>query len=89
MFPHRLTPTKELQVSTVYNLVLPAGHIVDIDGVLACTLGHGIKGNRIIEHEFFGTQAVIDAGGSFGSLKGNLDAMTSWLQHVREQLNKK
>jgi tetratricopeptide (TPR) repeat protein len=35
------------------------------------------------------TQAVIDAGGSFGSLKGNLDAMTSWLQHVRDQINKK
>jgi hypothetical protein len=35
------------------------------------------------------TQAVIDAGGSFGSLKGNLDAMTSWLKHVRDELNKK
>jgi tetratricopeptide (TPR) repeat protein len=35
------------------------------------------------------TQAVIDAAGSFGSLKGNLDAMTSWLQHVRDQLNEK
>ena len=61
MFPLHLTPPKELQVSTVYNLVLPAGHIVDVDGILACTLGHGIKGNGIIEHEFFGTQAVIDA----------------------------
>jgi hypothetical protein len=61
MFPLHLTPPKELQVSTVYNLVLPAGHIVDVDGVLACTLGHGIKGESVIEHEFFGTQAVIDA----------------------------
>ena len=35
------------------------------------------------------TQAVIDAGGSFGSLNGDLDVMTSRLQHVREQINKK
>ncbi len=35
------------------------------------------------------TQEVIDAGGSFGSLKGNLDAMTSKLQYVRDQINKK
>jgi hypothetical protein len=35
------------------------------------------------------TQAVIDAGGSFGSLGGDLDFMTSRLQHVRDQINKK
>ncbi|MFM8214650.1 MAG: tetratricopeptide repeat protein, partial [Pirellula sp.] len=35
------------------------------------------------------TQEVIDAGGSFGSLKGDLDVMTSWLRHVRDQINEK
>jgi tetratricopeptide (TPR) repeat protein len=35
------------------------------------------------------TQAVIDAGGSFGSLNADLDAMTNSLQHVRDQINKK
>jgi hypothetical protein len=35
------------------------------------------------------TQAVIDAGGSFGSLNGDLDVMTNRLNQVREQINKK
>jgi tetratricopeptide (TPR) repeat protein len=35
------------------------------------------------------TQAVIDAGGSFGSLKGDLDVMTNRLNQVRGQINKK
>jgi tetratricopeptide (TPR) repeat protein len=35
------------------------------------------------------TQAVIDAGGSFGSLNGDLDFMTSRLKQVRSQINKK
>jgi hypothetical protein len=43
----------------LYNLVLESGHIVDVGGVLACTLAHGFKG-PVIEHPFFGTQSVIE-----------------------------
>jgi hypothetical protein len=45
---------------TVYNLVLDKGHIIKTPGgVRACTLAHGYTG-PIIEHHFFGTQAVLD-----------------------------
>jgi hypothetical protein len=43
----------------LYNLVLVSGHMIDAGGVLACTLAHGFKG-PVIEHEFFGTEAVIE-----------------------------
>jgi len=43
----------------LYNLVLESGHIIDAGGVLACTLAHGFKG-PVIEHPFFGTEAVLD-----------------------------
>ena len=45
---------------TVYNLVLDKGHIIrTAGGVRACTLAHGFK-EPVIEHPFFGTQAVLD-----------------------------
>jgi len=43
----------------LYNLVLNSGHIIDVGGFKACTLAHGFKG-PVIEHPFFGTNAVID-----------------------------
>ena len=51
--------SEPVDITTVYNLVLDTGHIIDVGGIKACTLGHGFKG-PVIEHPFFGTQAVID-----------------------------
>jgi Mg-chelatase subunit ChlD len=49
-----------MPISTVYNLVLDKGHIIDMEGVFCCTLAHGIHG-KVIGHDFFGTTAVIDS----------------------------
>jgi Hint-domain/von Willebrand factor type A domain/U-box domain len=49
-----------MTISTVYNLVLDKGHIIDMEGVFCCTLAHGIHG-KVIGHEFFGTGAVLEA----------------------------
>jgi hypothetical protein len=49
-----------MPISTVYNLVLDKGHIIDMEGVFCCTLAHGIRG-KVIGHDFFGTNAVVDA----------------------------
>ena len=49
----------ERMVQTVYNLVLERGHVVDVEGVLACTLAHGFEG-PVIGHDFFGTDKVIE-----------------------------
>jgi hypothetical protein len=49
-----------MPISTVYNLVLDKGHIIDMEGVFCCTLAHGIHG-KVIGHDFFGTTAVINS----------------------------
>ena len=49
----------EVDINIVYNLVLTNGHIIDVGGIKACTLAHGFKG-PVIEHPFFGTDAVIN-----------------------------
>jgi len=60
------TPTEVTQcllkhVTTVYNLVLKEHHIVDVNGVLTCTLGHGMTG-PVIGHNFFGNKdRILDA----------------------------
>jgi tetratricopeptide (TPR) repeat protein len=58
-------------------------------GKMLANLSRWQESAEAFEEAIKATQAVIDAGGSFGSLKGNLDAMTSWLKHVRDELNKK
>mmetsp|Transcript_2219 Transcript_2219/g.3609 ORF Transcript_2219/g.3609 Transcript_2219/m.3609 type:complete len:710 (+) Transcript_2219:57-2186(+) len=42
----------------VYNFVLSDGHVMVVNGVKACTLGHNFKGN-VIEHAYFGTGRVV------------------------------
>jgi len=51
---------ESMAISTVYNLVLDKGHIIDMEGVFCCTLAHGIRG-KVIGHDFFGTGAVLEA----------------------------
>lgn len=43
----------------VYNFVLDSGHILNVNRLDACTLGHGFDG-PVIGHAFYGTQRVID-----------------------------
>lgn len=59
VFPADLYFYSERMIKTVYNLVLERGHIIDVEGILTCTLGHGITG-PVIEHPFFGTDRVIE-----------------------------
>merc|ERR1719464_1251797 len=44
----------------VYNVVLSDGHVLNVNGVQCCTLGHGLMENEVITHEYFGTKRVID-----------------------------
>jgi len=43
----------------VYNFVLDTDHIMVINGYECCTLGHGITDNDVIQHDYYGTEAVI------------------------------
>ena len=60
IFPADVVPYADRLISTVYNFVLPSGHIVDVDGIECCTLGHGFTESKVA-HAFFGTHAVIES----------------------------
>jgi len=59
IFPADLAFYSERMIQTVYNLVLDSGHIIDIEGIKACTLAHGFE-EPVVQHPYFGTAAVID-----------------------------
>jgi hypothetical protein len=59
VFPGNIVPYNSRPIKVVYNIVLSDQHIVYVEGYECCTLGHGLQG-PVIEHEFFGTQRVID-----------------------------
>lgn len=48
----------DMPMRTVYNMVLSKGHIVNVNSILSCTLGHGFTGD-VIGHNFFGTKECI------------------------------
>lgn len=43
----------------LYNFVLDSGHILNVDGIKAVTLGHKFKG-PVIEHSYFGDKIIED-----------------------------
>lgn len=56
---HTIT-ANEYNCDAIYNLVLDSFHIVDMDGNLCVTLGHGFSSNRVVFHEYFGTDKIIN-----------------------------
>jgi len=48
------------QCDIVYNFVLNKDHVMIINGYECCTLGHGFRDNSVIQHDYYGTGAVIE-----------------------------
>jgi len=65
-FPIQATTNRPHVTSTaysVYNLVLERGqrhHAVLMDGIESITLGHGITNNAVLQHDYFGTNKVVE-----------------------------
>eukprot|EP00604_Paraphysomonas_vestita_P000936 CAMPEP_0174819540 /NCGR_PEP_ID=MMETSP1107-20130205/2831_1 /TAXON_ID=36770 /ORGANISM="Paraphysomonas vestita, Strain GFlagA" /LENGTH=1055 /DNA_ID=CAMNT_0016033225 /DNA_START=867 /DNA_END=4034 /DNA_ORIENTATION=+ len=51
----------------VYNVVLESSHIMIVNGIECCTLGHGLK-DPIVSHSYYGSQEVIN----------NLQKLNGW-----------
>jgi hypothetical protein len=65
----------------VYDFVLDKGHIVNINGNEVVTLAHNFTG-PVIEHEFFGTQRVLDDLSKMpGWSNGHITIMKSHFTH--------
>jgi hypothetical protein len=59
--PCDLVPVSALPVPKVYNCILDSGHVVDIDGTLTVSLGHGLE-EVGVKHAFFGSrEAILDS----------------------------
>lgn len=58
VFPEDVCPVEDSPMPIVYNLVLSSGHIIDIEGTLSVTLGHGLT-TEGVKHEFFGSRVRI------------------------------
>ena len=56
--PADIEKIEEHVMPVVYNMILNKGHIIEVDGILSCTLGHGIDG-AVIGHDFFGNREMV------------------------------
>lgn len=59
-FPIDLASIKSIKCPAMYNVVLNTGHIMIINGIQCCTLGHNFQDNSVISHPYLGTHRVID-----------------------------
>jgi len=57
-FPAWHADAQEVECGEVWNLVLAGGSAVYADGVVACTLGHGLM-DDVVRHAYYGTGAVV------------------------------
>ena len=59
VFPYDISTIEHMPLQTVYNVLLDSGHIIDVDNIMCATLAHNLTG-PVIEHEFFGTERVVE-----------------------------
>ena len=52
-----IVATQECDI--IYNFVLTNDHIMYINGYECCTLGHCFTDNEVIQHDYYGTSAVV------------------------------
>jgi hypothetical protein len=52
--PCDLGPIEQSNATALYNFVLSSGHIIRLNGVQTCTMGHDFTGDPVIEHPYFG-----------------------------------
>lgn len=58
-FPCTLARANKYRINAFYNLILKRRSNVWLNGVIAITLGHGIKKDPVAYHHYFGSQLVI------------------------------
>ncbi|PRP73578.1 von Willebrand factor type A domain containing protein [Planoprotostelium fungivorum] len=60
-FPVDVSEKHVVPCGSVYTFLLEQGCSVVVDDVETITLAHGITGDEVAAHEFFGTQKIVDA----------------------------
>ena len=60
VFPGERTNAYLEEIDTIYNFVLDSKHIITINDIECCTLGHNFTDNSVISHPYYGTNKIID-----------------------------
>lgn len=60
VFPGERTNAYLEEIDTIYNFVLDSKHIITINDIKCCTLGHNFTDNYVITHPYYGTNKIID-----------------------------
>jgi hypothetical protein len=58
-FPIDHYKSSKYELNEIYNFVLDKYHIITINNIKCCTLGHGFTLNNIISHPYYGTNRII------------------------------
>ena len=58
-FPVQLAEPRPVQLDAFFNLVLDGGAMAVLDGWCCVALGHGLRGDPVVEHPYFGTARVL------------------------------
>ena len=60
VFPTNIGQTIKSYITEYFNFVLESGHSMMVDGMECITLGHALKTNEVVSHDYLGTSAIID-----------------------------
>ena len=60
VFPETVANVYVNNIEYVYNVVLESGHVLIINDVNVCTMGHDFNDNAVIAHPYFGSSKVVD-----------------------------
>lgn len=80
VFPNTIISPEIEEHNSIFNLILPCGHIPVISNTPCITLGHGYT-EGILKHPYFGTRKVIDDLSKINGFKeGHLIVYPSWFK---------
>lgn len=59
VFPINITCSMDYELDYIYNIVLDSGHICRINYTEVVTLGHNFTDNNVVQHDYYGSDKVI------------------------------
>jgi hypothetical protein len=59
-FPKDVASPSLVRCDAVYSFLLDNVHTIEINGLTCICLGHGIEGDPVVSHPYFGTNQVVD-----------------------------
>lgn len=52
--PADIGEVQRVTTDAIYNFVLEEGHVIILNGIMTCTMGHDMTANDVIDHPYFG-----------------------------------